>query len=133
MQIFAVLMLVTSEEDGRWPFTPPNKRVVRIRNAMNGNVSSLLIHCKSGTEDMGVHKLAARQYFEWEFKQIPFTKMIYTCNIKWNETVKQIDAYSTARDKKRCKLKCWWRLRTDGGYAYNEQKEVYELLYPWKN
>ncbi|KAI6699967.1 hypothetical protein NL676_014291 [Syzygium grande] len=125
MLLLAVLMLMTSEEE---VFKPQfsKKRSFRIQNDLEGNVSSLLVHCKSVKDNVSEHELVAGACSEWEFKEKLFWRTTYRCNIKWNKMADDINAYSTARDESRCKPQCWWSIRSDGGYSFNEKRQEYE-------
>lgn len=107
------------------------KRVVRVQNDLGPGVT-LNVHCSSKDEDLGIHDLQDGEYTEWSF-QVSFIKNIrFGCIIQWkNDKEYNFDAFTTKRDMLRCAEQCWWSIKTDGGYSYNEYFKKYEKLYTW--
>ncbi|KAL3745969.1 hypothetical protein ACJRO7_014983 [Eucalyptus globulus] len=104
------------------------KKVVRVQNDL-GEVT-LMVHCRSKDDDVGVHYLSNGNYTTWPFGD-SLIRTIFWCTIKWNGEKEDFTVYDSLRDRVRCWLKCWWSVRPDGAYSFNEKTQKYEKLYAW--
>ncbi|OWM67414.1 S-protein homolog 6-like [Punica granatum] len=107
------------------------KKVVRIQNDLDG--TKLMVHCWSKDDDLGIHNLVKGDYMLWSFRNSWLMDTLFWCTIQWDGGSPQLFAvYKQIRDNPRCSLKCWWSIRRDGAYSFNENIRKYELLYKWK-
>ncbi|MBA0746584.1 hypothetical protein Gogos_009090 [Gossypium gossypioides] len=75
------------------------------------NGTFLTIHCKSKQDDLGVHLLAYRDYFEVKFRPNMFGTTLFYCSMQWDATRHWFDIYTSERDT--CTY-CSWNVRPDG-------------------
>ncbi|XP_047336002.1 S-protein homolog 2-like [Impatiens glandulifera] len=106
-------------------------RHMNITNELHSNVM-LKMHCKSEDDDLGDHSIAYGESLYWSFKSKLFIHTtVFTCSMSWDSISGTFDVYRATRDDSRCAEKCWWRIRTDGAFSYNEQLDRWDLLYDW--
>ncbi|KAF7819501.1 S-protein-like protein 5-like [Senna tora] len=96
-----------------WILFPP-KVTVSITNKAD---QDLTLHCKSKTEDLGVHTIKLNESYEFKFKPAPILDItLYFCGFRWSSesatTLHRFDIYEERRDQW-C-TECSWRLTPDG-------------------
>lgn len=80
----------------------------RVTNQLGPN-SSLTVHCQSKDDDLGVHVLRFKEFFQWTFKpQFFILSTLFFCKIQWKDKVLSFDAYKEARDLYDCGTQCLW-------------------------
>ncbi|KAF7819500.1 S-protein-like protein 5-like [Senna tora] len=105
----------SSERKGgkAWILIPPEV-TVSITNIIDRD---LTLHCKSKTEDLGVHTIKLNESYEFKFKPAPVLDItLYFCGFRWSfeseTTLHRFDIYEERRDQW-C-TKCSWQLMPAG-------------------
>ncbi|TYI32611.1 hypothetical protein ES332_A04G076100v1 [Gossypium tomentosum] len=76
--LFLMLLFVASEA-----ILPRHKVDVLIYNYLQ-NGTDLTVHCKSKDDDLGVHLLAFRNYYESKFRPNLFGTTLFYCSMQWD-------------------------------------------------
>lgn len=111
----------------------PWKKTVRVENDLVGsNFTQLLVHCRSGDDDLGVHYLTVGQFVEWTFNDNFWGRTLFWCNLAWNDVQKSIEVYKSKDDYIYCGAQCWRSIRPDGAYFYEGLlKSHWKKRYSW--
>lgn len=109
---------------------------IHLTNMMpDGKVAT--IHCKSGDNDLGEHKLGPGEDFHWEFGVNIFETTVFWCNI-WcpydgHTLYVGFHIYEAERDIGACGTNCE-RFIGPGGISFrNTETGSVELSYPWEH
>lgn len=112
----------------------------------NLDVDNLIVHCKSGDDDLGDKNLAPNQYFHWMFRQNFLLTTLYFCNFRWmtpddnNREIKSasfhvFDIYISALCGDEFSVnRCYWLVRKDGFYFSKDDKpfpDGWKLMHTW--
>ncbi|XP_039026521.1 S-protein homolog 20-like [Hibiscus syriacus] len=73
----------------------------------NDFTTDLTIHCKSKNDDLGVHVLPYRNYFEFKFRPHFWGVTLFYCRMEWDGTTHWFDIYVQNRDSRLCN-RCLW-------------------------
>ncbi|KAI3935110.1 hypothetical protein MKW92_029707 [Papaver armeniacum] len=109
---------------------------VSVRNDISDK-TVLTIHCKSKDDDLGEHKLAYGQSFNWTCHMNIMRSTMFWCFMRWTDsTGKTIqgsyEVYKLKRDWPFCHTECPYSVRKDGIYSYFDVPKYFDLLFPWK-
>lgn len=85
---------------------------VTITNAMEDNLD-LIIHCKSGDDDLGAHLLHHGQRYGFKFKNNFFGSTLFFCSFQWKGKFRWFDIYKENRDFGLC-TPCNWFIEKQG-------------------
>ncbi|KAK8614886.1 hypothetical protein V6N13_068675 [Hibiscus sabdariffa] len=107
-------------------------------HAVNGLSSNkiLLIHCKSGDDDLGERNLTAGNEFQWKFKTNLFGTTLFWCF--WASRSDHVHAkFKVFWDNVplfyRCNWKtCIWIAKDDGLYIKNIPEDYDEFQHAWE-
>ncbi|OVA18536.1 Plant self-incompatibility S1 [Macleaya cordata] len=98
--------------------------------------TTLNLHCKSKDDDLGEHKLAHGQNFNWTFHINFWQTTLYWCSMWWYDSNGQVvqgtfDIYKARRDyARKCRSQCCWFIRKDGLYL-GVYKGDAKLMFHW--
>ena len=73
-------------------------KTVKIINKLDKGFA-LTIHCKSGSDDLGVQVLQPNGVFSFTFKPNIWKTTLYFCSFRWNGKSYSYDIYDYKRDK----------------------------------
>lgn len=90
--------------------------------------SDVIIHCKSGDDDLGIHELPRNGTFGFHFKPAVFTGTLFDCSFVWPLHIEWFDIYVHLRDE--CDH-CTWRIKATGPCMYQDMTKRFDLCYPW--
>lgn len=130
--LLMILLLLSSEYAEAFYF---KKVHVYVTNKLQGG-KTLTVSCKSKDDDLGVHKLAHNQTFEWSFRNNIWDSTLFWCHMGWykkgNKLVySKYNIYKATRDQIRCFKRCYWSILDAGLYSFSDPKESWEKLYNW--
>jgi len=78
-----------------------------ITNNLEGK-EDLNIHCKSKSDDLGLHLLHINQTYNWDFGTNFFGGTLFFCSFQWNNgRLLYLDVYDETRDYSLCS-DCHW-------------------------
>lgn len=106
------------------------KVIVRVQNDLGDGIN-LSSHCRSKDDDLGQRDSANGENYDWSFNKSILDNTLFWCDMSWNNVSGHFDIYTSKRDGYRCNQQCWWSIRQDGAYSFNQVKNIYELLYSW--
>lgn len=106
-----------------WPL---EKYFVHVANRLPQNPSTpLTVHCASKDDDLGFHKLAVNQEFQWHFCDNTFNT-VFECSFWWDKShAARFNVFDqTALLRELCnnnipgqgKHTCYWEVKHDGFY-----------------
>ena len=104
---------------------------VKITNALKVQ-NQLTVHCKSGNDDLGVHKLTpwARYYFS--FHPNLWGSTLFYCSFHWPGSSYYFDIYKDKRDRKNCEnVLCSWFVCEQNVCMFNYKTNHYYICYKW--
>ena len=109
-----------------------NPRIfVKITNALQAN-NQLTLHCKSGDDDLGVHKLALSDSYEFSFRPNLWQSTLFYCSFQWPGTFHYFDIYIDKRDRNNCvNTLCSWYVREQNICLFNYKTKNYQICYEW--
>ena len=125
--LLSLALLFMASEAG---FLIPEADII-IGNDLNQGVD-LTIHCKSKDNDLGVHRLAYVEDFEFKFRPNVWGTTQYYCSMQWNGASHWFDIYVQNRDSPLCN-RCLWKVRPKGPCMFNFKTSDYDICYPWNN
>ncbi|KAI3469899.1 hypothetical protein Pfo_026562 [Paulownia fortunei] len=83
---------------------------VHIINSFNDNTDELIVHCKSGDDDLGEHFLDKGDDWHWKFRVNFFRSTLFFCHVQWGEFEKRFTEegiYFSCDDKNYVKKHIW--------------------------
>ncbi|PIN13808.1 hypothetical protein CDL12_13579 [Handroanthus impetiginosus] len=102
------------------PFEP---FTVYVTNNLPNNSPPLFIHCASGDNELGNHKLYVNNNFHWSFKLNFRQTTLYFCRFRWRGRNVAFDVFNTGIGDK-CEGPhgnlCAWFVKQDGFYFGND-------------
>ncbi|KAF8019269.1 hypothetical protein BT93_G0059 [Corymbia citriodora subsp. variegata] len=118
--IFSLLLTSCAAQKGK------KTTVEIINNFLDG--TTLIAHCKSGDDDLGVQNITTT----WGFSFVPsfWRNTLFFCSFAWPGQSKYFDIYVQKRDEDECSL-CSWRISPNGPCRFNEITENFDICYPW--
>jgi len=94
-------------------YPAPVKIPVEIWNGLGPDVE-LLVHCKSGDDDVGAHLIHFNQSFSFDVLPNILLNTLYFCSFRFNNEVHWFDIYSYWRDFFHCtEVDCSWKIKPD--------------------
>lgn len=124
--IFFILLDLSLSQAGYLPY---GRVHARITNLLGPN-SSLIVHCQSKDDDLGVHVIHFNEFFDWNFKPHVFiTNTLFFCTLQWNDKLLSFDAYKEIRDLYGCNKHCFWDVTSVG--ACMENHGGGDLCFQW--
>lgn len=107
------------------------KTTVRVTNMLGWKLD-LILHCKSGDDDLGQKLLYPGQNFEWRFRSSYFGSTLFFCSFQWfgEQGLKHFDIYVEERDADYSL--CIWHIKKDGPCFLKNESPLEWQCYPWK-
>ncbi|KAF8406895.1 hypothetical protein HHK36_006016 [Tetracentron sinense] len=133
--VLVVLTLCQSSPVFAWWFLDPV--TVYVYNKLEGG-KTLIIHCKSKDDDLGVHVLPVDGMLQWSFTNNFFHTTLFWCDIQWERSPGgdwvrgSFNIYRSHRDIDRCGTNCLWYVKEDALYSPNMDGD-WEPIYLWPN
>ncbi|CAL0327917.1 unnamed protein product [Lupinus luteus] len=99
---------------------------IYIKNGLDAG-TPLTIHCKSRTDDLGVHVLKYGEEFKFQFQYSFFQNTLFFCGFTWDSKLHWFDIYDQERDGDVCKPDCKWNMTRDHPcrFYFNTQKYTF--------
>jgi hypothetical protein len=95
-------------------FVKPLKIPLQIWNGLGPGVE-LLVHCKSGDDDVGAHLIHFNQSFSFVVVPSFLENTLYFCAFRFNNEVHWFDIYRYWRDFFHCDMvDCSWKIKPEG-------------------
>ncbi|PQP91986.1 uncharacterized protein Pyn_22175 [Prunus yedoensis var. nudiflora] len=117
---------------------PINKWVVHVVNQM-GASKTLVAHCKSKDDDLGIRDVLPGNEFNWRFKENFGGTTLFWCNIHNNHQHANFQVFWHEDETKsswlhyRCNWKeCFWVVKDGGIYIRNTPESRDELQHQWE-
>lgn len=110
-----------------------SKTHINITNRLPTNNPLLVLHCKSGDDDLGLQTLHVNQSYSWAFNVNFWDTTLFWCNFWYKEKHAGIVVYSR---HVRCDGTdtCYYEARTDGFYLSRTQEPgSWQKVSPWNN
>ncbi|KAK6135528.1 hypothetical protein DH2020_030742 [Rehmannia glutinosa] len=109
-----------------------SKFQVRVANNLPPYTEPIYLHCASGDDDLGRHKLERNQEFHWSFCERVIGTLFF-CHLWWGSKEKAFDAFS-GKWKGRCDSgTCSWIAKSDGIYfAKDSSKNSLAKMFNWE-
>ncbi|KAL3749140.1 hypothetical protein ACJRO7_010261 [Eucalyptus globulus] len=104
------------------------KRHVHIINDLPGD---MMLHCKSGDDDLGARTLHQGEEQVITFKMNFFGSTLFFCSARREWRFRSFDVFTEERDKYRCRGDCKWSLRNDGIY-FSNNGTAWDREYWWE-
>lgn len=122
-------------------FQYPSGRAIRFSNHWRVGVENglshkktLLVHCKSGDDDLGAHYLSVGSEFSWEFKMNYFANTLFWCYFapdRYHHASTNVFWYSDHLFQRCFENNCSWVARDDGVYLRNIPLRSEEFMKGW--
>ncbi|TYH07349.1 hypothetical protein ES288_A08G226800v1 [Gossypium darwinii] len=98
------------------------------------NKKTLLVHCKSKDDDLGIHNIAAGTEYNWKFRPRVFGNTLFWCHLAYDNLHAAFDVYweNEALYYKCDYNDCFWIARDDGIYLKDIRNNRVEHRHPWK-
>ncbi|KAL0551299.1 hypothetical protein IC582_010385 [Cucumis melo] len=117
--------------EGKIDFRSP-PMTVNITNEINGVNNQLTVHCKSGDDDLGVHKLPHLVSYTFTFRPNFWGSTLFYCKFQWSSWLHYFDIYKDSRDNLRCnQTLCLWIISEKGICMFNYDTKNYDYCYAW--
>ncbi|KAL9165275.1 hypothetical protein ABFS82_06G160800 [Erythranthe guttata] len=115
------------------------KYEVRITNYLPiwSNIP-MKVHCASGDDDLGYHKLYVSNGFKWNFCDNIWGTTLYFCHFWWNSRLgpkeKKFDAFTEKMSSRCTNGVCNWEARQNGIYFSGSGNPTsWQKMYDWDN
>ncbi|GFP88793.1 hypothetical protein PHJA_001023000 [Phtheirospermum japonicum] len=82
-------------------------------------MSTMVVHCASGDDELGFHTLSVNEQFQWGFCPAPRT--LFFCHLWWGSKQKSFDVF-VSKFIKRTYDDYYWVAASDGIYLSNDYK-----------
>ncbi|PIN24459.1 hypothetical protein CDL12_02810 [Handroanthus impetiginosus] len=124
---------VIAQEKVSCPFTEQFN--VYIINKLPPNSGSLELHCASGDDDLGTHKLTFGQDFHWKFCESFLANTLYFCHFWWGSKERAFNTFNSKWKERSPTDYLYWEVRSDGFYlAYNRNDaKSFKKYADWQN
>nr|AFK35162.1 unknown [Lotus japonicus] len=116
-------------------FLPPKITVEIINDLaqLPTNNTSLIFHCKSKDDDLGIQTLELGGTYSFHFRRSPsiLKNTLFFCSFTWPEqhpSRHYFDIYDQHRDG--CKF-CSWKIWKQGACMYEEETGRHDMCLPW--
>ncbi|KAL7148192.1 hypothetical protein ABFS83_06G161500 [Erythranthe nasuta] len=118
-----------------------SKYAVRVINNLPPNEEAPLVlhlHCASGDDDLGYHKLYVSNGFSWNFCDNIWGTTLYFCHFWWNSRLgpkeKKFDAFTKKMSSRCTNGVCNWEARQNGIYFSGSGNPTsWQKMYDWDN
>lgn len=102
------------------------KTTVEVFSRLPQNSPALVVHCASRDDDIGWHRLAPNQGFNFRFCVKPFTTLFF-CHLWWGNKNKAVVAFNAKWIFDRCyRHTCTWEAQSDGIYLSGKKDYDWE-------
>lgn len=101
---------------------------VTVANTIVGN--PITVHCYSGDNDLGYHRLAYLQPFSWSFRYSLIGNTKFICTITTSYGSGSYVVYGNDIMLNRCGLNCLWQVQTGGPCLQQSRGGLWCL--PWQ-
>ncbi|KAF8016972.1 hypothetical protein BT93_H2233 [Corymbia citriodora subsp. variegata] len=102
------------------------KATVVINNRV-GQGATLIVHCKSKDDDLGVRYIT--ESWSFSFTPNPFGRTLFFCRFSWPGQSEWFDIYKGNRDWHYCE-QCIWNILPNGPCRLSDSGE-FDVCYPW--
>ncbi|PIN24463.1 hypothetical protein CDL12_02814 [Handroanthus impetiginosus] len=92
----------------------------------------LELHCASGNNDLGNHKIVQGYDFNWEFCENFARNTLFFCHLSWTNKEFSFDVFSSGWEERCHDGQCYWEARTDGIY-FTGGGRPFKKEYDWKS
>ncbi|CAA0839958.1 Plant self-incompatibility protein S1 family [Striga hermonthica] len=106
---------------------------VYVINNFSYDTNELMIHCKSGDDDLGYHFLSQYGSWHWKFRVDLFGSTLFFCRVQWGELETSFTVFDTDYISSKCEgtSTCFWSLREDGIYfSCDDLNYVQRYIWP---
>ncbi|KAF8394204.1 hypothetical protein HHK36_020411 [Tetracentron sinense] len=95
---------------------------VHVQNQL-GEGTTLVLHCQSKDDDLGVHLLGFYEEFQWSFDVNIWGNTLFYCDFVFGNVQGHYNIFVSDRDAHdaRCDGGCFWGVRPDGLYFLQNQ------------
>lgn len=100
-----------------------SKYAVYIINNLPNDTEPLIVHCKSGDDDLGQRVLHKNEEFSFSFRRkVLIGSTLYFCHFWWDKKDKSFDVFNNHIAEKDCGKvnsdlnECYWKVQEDGFY-----------------
>lgn len=104
---------------------------VTITNTLEDN-SNLIVHCKSGDDDLGSHLLHYGQRYGFIFKNNFWGTTLFFCTFRWKGVLHWFDIYKEGRDYGVCTSCNWFIEKAGPCLARFETDYYYDCNFTWE-
>ncbi|KAK5813438.1 S-protein homolog 1-like [Gossypium arboreum] len=120
-------------DDNNMRFLWFDKWQVHVVNDLS-NKKTLLVHCKSKDDDLGIHNIAAGTEYNWKFRPRVFGNTLFWCHLAYDNLHAAFDVYweNEALYYKCDYNDCFWIARDDGIYLKDIRNNRVEYRHSWK-
>lgn len=127
----------TNQTGNSWAW-PMEKWNVHVANQM-GDVRTLVTHCKSKDDDLGIHDVSPGSDFNWSFKVNIAGTTLFWCYVHNDHQHANFQVFWVENEEKtswlhyRCRWKsCIWVAKDDGIYIRNSPESRDEIQHQWE-
>ncbi|XVE78041.1 hypothetical protein DITRI_Ditri13aG0112300 [Diplodiscus trichospermus] len=109
-----------------------NRCHVHVINGFSNQ--TLVAHCKSKDDDLGVRHIPIHDEFQWTFRTDFWSRTRFSCHMWWKGGEKYLDVFWMDNKfiENECGLTdCRWRSQDDGIYLFSYQHKQYRLKQKW--
>ena len=93
--------------------------MVKIINALKSK-NQLIVHCKFGDDDLGVHKLTSWASYDFSFRPNLWGTTLFYCSFQWPSSFHYFDLYIDKRDRDNCESSlCSWHMSEENVCMFN--------------
>ncbi|XP_027188110.1 S-protein homolog 5-like [Cicer arietinum] len=93
--------------------------------------SKLIVHCKSGDDDLGIQNLPTGGQKYWTFRPNIFGTTLFYCYFNWDNMVMSVEVFNDKHDGGECTGHCLRSVRKDGIYFLNAKDGLWERKKSW--
>ncbi|KAJ4848699.1 hypothetical protein Tsubulata_043139 [Turnera subulata] len=107
---------------------------VRVENSLAGG-KILNVHCKSGDNDLGLHRLRPNNHQEFAFKMNYLGTTLFWCTLTQGNRYASFEVFKPDSeffyDKCGGGDTCAWRAQEDGIYLLRTDQNKWNIMYTW--
>lgn len=111
-----------------------NKFQIRVFNNLPPSPHKLEVHCASGDNDLGYHRVDQYSDFTWSFCDSIFRNTLFFCHLWWYNRDRAFDVFKSKWDSRCYFGVCYWEARGDGIYfskEYPPSNSTLTKMYDW--
>ncbi|CAN1137978.1 S-protein homolog 74 [Linum perenne] len=106
---------------------------VHILNELKDDKKAMRVHCKSGSQDLGIHDVPKGSEYQWSIKNTNTMATPYTCGVSANDKELVFKAYFEDAELLRRvnDNNSYWVVKDDGIYLRQVWKNTDVFWQPW--